>query len=153
MTQTRLQQFLKQKHVPYEVIKHTRAITAHETAARAHIDSRNLAKTVMVRLDGNLAMVVLPAAQRVNLSRLRNVTGARQAELATEADFAERFPDCEVGAMPPFGNLYGMDVYVDERLAADADLTFNAGSHTELMRLPFEEFERTVSPRHIDLTH
>jgi Ala-tRNA(Pro) deacylase len=157
MMQSRLQQFLQQKHIPFEVIKHTRAITAYETAARAHIDSRMLAKTVMVILDGRLSMVVLPAAQRIHMGRLRKATGARTAELATEADFSGRFPDCEVGAMPPFGNLYGMDVYVDAQMArhaelvTDADIVFNASNHTELIRMPYVEFERAVAPRHIDL--
>lgn len=152
MTQTRLEQFLQQKHIPYEVIKHTRAITAHETAARAHIDRHMLAKTVMVRLDGKLAMVVVPTGQLVHMGLLRKETGAKTAELATEADFGERFPDCEMGAMPPFGNLYGLDVYVDESLVSRGDIAFNAGSHTELVRMPYEEFERAVAPRHIELT-
>ena len=146
MQLTRVHNFLHQQHVPFEVIGHDRASTAQETAANAHIQYDLLAKTVMVKLDDELVMVVLPATRRVHLGRLRDLTSARRAKLATEAEFRSHFPDCEVGAMPPFGNLYGMDVFVDESLAMEEDMTFNDGTHTHLVRVPFEEFERLVDP-------
>lgn len=153
MNEPRLQSFLNEQHTPFVTIHHARAVTAQETAASAHIQGRMLAKTVVVNLDGRLAMVVVPAAQRVHFGRLRKLTGAASAELATEAEFRDRFPDCEVGAMPPFGNLYGMDVYVDDSLAGDSDIAFNAGTHTEVLRMPYREFERLVEPKHVSLTH
>jgi Ala-tRNA(Pro) deacylase len=98
-------------------------------------------------------MVVLPAARRVHFGRLRQATGASAAELATESEFRDLFPDCEVGAMPPFGNLYGIEVYVDESLVTDADIAFNAGTHTEVVRMPYAEFERLVAPHHVHMMH
>lgn len=153
MSEPRLQEFLHRQHTRYELIHHARAVTAQETAASAHIRGSALAKTVMVNLDGRLAMVVLPAARRVHFGRLREATGAHDAGLASEEDFRDLFPDCEVGAMPPFGNLYGIEVYVDESLVSDADIAFNAGTHTEIVRLPYREFERLVAPHHVHMTH
>lgn len=153
MNEQRLQSYLHEQQVPYEIIHHARAITARTTAASAHIRNNMLAKTVMVKLDGRLAMVVLPASQRVHLGLLRHVTGSNTAELALESEFCDHFPDCEVGAMPPFGHLYGMEVYVDDRLATDQDVAFNAGTHTDLMRMSFKEFERLEAPKHIHLSH
>lgn len=152
MSEPRLQRLLHEQHIPFEVIPHARAITAQEVAASAHIHGRMLAKSVMVKLDGRLAMVVVPADHRVHLDDLRRTTGAGSVELASETDFRDRFPDCEVGAMPPFGNLYGLDVYVDERLAGSEDIAFNGGTHTELVRMPFAEFERLVMPQHLPPT-
>ncbi|HET7065121.1 MAG TPA: YbaK/EbsC family protein [Rudaea sp.] len=153
MNEPRLQRFLHDQHSSFETIQHTRAVTAQETAASAHIPGSAMAKTVMVNLDGHLAMVVVPAARRVHLGRLCHDTGARVAELATESEFRDLFPDCEVGAMPPFGNLYGVEVYIDESLVSDADIAFNAGTHTEVLRMPYREFERLVAPHHVHLMH
>ena len=153
MNEGRLEQFLHEQHAPYETIHHARALTAQETAASAHIRGRLLAKTVMVNIDGRLAMVVLPAARRVHFGRLREATGAHDAGLACESEFRDLFPDCEVGAMPPFGNLYGIEVYVDESLVTDDDIAFNAGTHTRVMRMPYREFERLVAPHHVHMMH
>jgi len=153
MSEPRLQDFLQRQHTRYELIHHARAVTAQETAATAHIRGQLLAKTVMVNLDERLAMVVIPAASRVHFGRLCWQTGAQAAALATEAEFRDLFPDCEVGAMPPFGNLYGLEVYVDESLVSDADIAFNAGTHTEIVRMPYSEFERVVAPHHVHLMH
>jgi Ala-tRNA(Pro) deacylase len=155
MTEPRLQHYLHDQHIPFETIHHARALTAQETAASAHISGSQLAKTVVVKLDGRLAMVVVPADHRVHMGLLQKATGANSAELATEAQFSDRFPDCEVGAMPPFGNLYDMDVYVDDTLApaADAKIAFNAGTHTDVLRMSYREFERLVQPKQIHLTH
>jgi Ala-tRNA(Pro) deacylase len=153
MSEPRIQDFLQRQHTRYELIHHSRTLTAQETAASAHIRGQTLAKTVMVNLDGCLAMVVVPASRRVHFGRLCRETGAQTAELATESEFRELFPDCEVGAMPPFGNLYGIEVYVDESLVSDADIAFNAGTHTEIVRMPYSEFERLVAPHHVHLMH
>lgn len=143
----RLKEFLDSNRVKYVSISHSTAYTAQEIAATAHIKGKELAKTVMVKIDGRLAMVVVPASSRVDFDLLQDITGAHQVELASEAEFRSLFPECEVGAMPPFGNLYDMDVYVAESLAEDEEIAFNAGSHTELIRLSFHDFERLVRPR------
>ncbi len=148
----RLRQYLEEHHVKYVTIKHRPAFTAQEIAASAHMHGKELAKTVMVKLDGKLAMAVLPAPDKVSANRLREVTGARDVELASEMEFAEVFPRCEVGAMPPFGNLWGMPVYVDCRLCEDEQIAFNAGSHTELLRLAYADYEKLVRPIVVELS-
>ena len=127
-------------------ISHAVAYTAREIAALTHISNKELAKTVMVKIDSELVMAVLPASYDVDLSSLRTATGARSVSLAKEAEFKDRFPECEIGAMPPFGNLYGMPVYVDESLTKDKDIAFNAGSHNELLQVCYADFERLVKP-------
>jgi Ala-tRNA(Pro) deacylase len=111
-----------------------------------HIPGKELAKTVVVNLDGMLVMAVLPASRQVNMERFRLVTEAASARTATEREFKHRFPDCEPGAMPPFGNLYNMRVYVDELLTRDEEIAFNAGTHRELIRLAYRDFARLVQP-------
>lgn len=143
----KLKEFLDQNGVRWVSIVHSPAYTAQEVAASAHVKGKDLAKTVMVRVDGKPVMIVLPASQRVDFQVLREVTGGQNVVLASEAEFRELFPDCEAGAMPPFGNLYGMDVYVSPKLAEDDEIAFNAGSHTELMKLRYADFERLVKPR------
>lgn len=143
----KLKEFLDQNGVRWVSIIHSPAYTAQEVAASAHVRGRDLAKTVMVKVDGKPVMVVLPASQRVDFQVLREVTGGQNVVLASEAEFRELFPDCEAGAMPPFGNLYGMDVYVAPKLAEDEEIAFNAGSHTELMKLRYADFERLVKPK------
>src|SRR5438045_9524140 len=112
-----------------------------------------MAKTVIVRLDGKTAMAVLPAHRKIVLQDLRDVTGADQVRFATEDEFKSLFPDCEIGAMPPFGNLYGMEVYVAPSLTEDKEIAFNAGSHTELLRMPYEDFARLVKPQVVPFTN
>jgi Ala-tRNA(Pro) deacylase len=147
MPVTKLKEFLDSHRVKYVSIGHSAAYTAQEIAASAHVSGRELAKTVIVKADGKLAMAVVPASHKVSLEHLRDLTGAGRVELAGEQDFKGAFPGCDIGAMPPFGNLYGMPVYVSETLAEDAEIAFNAGSHTELIRLPFADFQRLVEPR------
>ena len=149
----RLQEFLDNHGVKYVTIRHSPAYTAQEIAQSAHIRGQDLAKTVMVKIDGKMAMAVLPASQKVDLELLREAAGAKKVELAREAEFRERFPRCEAGAMPPFGNLYGMDVYVAEALTADKQIAFNAGSHTELIKTAYEDFERLVQPKLVKLSY
>lgn len=143
----KLKEFLDRNGVKYVTISHSKAFTAQEIAASAHIPGKELAKTVMVRLDGRMAMAVLPANFQVDFEQLADALDVQHVALANEREFKDRFPDCEVGAMPPFGNLYDMDVYVAERLAEDDHIAFNAGSHTELVQLKYEDFARLVRPR------
>src|SRR5438045_2757665 len=111
-----------------------------------------MAKTVIVRLDGKTAMAVLPAHRKIVLQDLRDVTGADQVRFATEQEFQSLFPDCEIGAMPPFGNLYGMDVYVALGLTEEEEIAFSAGTHTEVIKMPYPEFERLVKPKVLSFT-
>ena len=143
----KLKDFLDSQKVKYVVISHSTAYTAQEIAASAHIPGQQLAKTVVVRLDGQLAMSVLPASYKVDLAALKETTGAQQVELAGEPEFRSQFPECELGAMPPFGNLYDMPVYVDESLTRDEMIAFNAGSHTELIKLSCKDFKALVKPK------
>lgn len=141
-----LREFLDQNKIKYIAVAHSPAYTAQEIAASAHIPGREVAKTVMVKVDGKMSMAVLPASFQVDLARLAEVAGAAKVELATEEEFKGLFPECEPGAMPPFGNLYDMNVYATESLAEDAEIAFNAGSHTELLKLSYADFEKLVKP-------
>jgi Ala-tRNA(Pro) deacylase len=143
----RLQDFLDSHHLKYVTIRHSPAYTAQEIAASAHIPGKQLAKTVIMKLDGKPAMAVLPASDKVNFERLKEAAGANTVELAREQELQDLFPECEVGAMPPFGNLYGMEVWVAERLAEDEEIAFNAGDHTELIRMAYQDFARLVKPK------
>ena len=146
MLASRLREFLDENDVKYVTIGHSPAFTAQEIAQRAHIPGRELAKTVIVKIDGEMSMVVAPASDRVQLDELRDSLGAGNVELASEHEFKSAFPDCETGAMPPFGNLYGMKVFVSPALREDPEIAFNAGSHSELVRLPYAVFEQLVQP-------
>lgn len=143
----RLKEFLDGERIKYVSIQHSPAYTAQEIAASAHVRGRELAKTVMVTLDGKMAMAVVPASRKVGFDSLREAAGAENVQLASEQAFRDMFPGCEVGAMPPFGNLYDLDVYVSKLLADGEEIAFNAGSHTELIRLAYQDFERLVKPK------
>ncbi|RKX31442.1 MAG: deacylase [Verrucomicrobia bacterium] len=147
-----IKEYLDQKNIKYAVVPHAPAYTAQEIAALTHIPGRFLAKTVVVRLDGSLAMAVLPANLQIDLQHLAAMAGAGRAELATEKEFMDRFPDSEVGAMPPFGPLYGMPVYVAEELTRDRVIAFNAGSHSRLIQMSYHDFERLVKPKTLEFS-
>jgi len=147
-----LKEFLDKEKVKYLNITHSPAYTAQEVAASAHITGREFAKSVVVELDGRMALAVLPANRKVVMQDLCEVTGSNNVKFASEDQFKERFPGCETGAMPPFGNLYGMDVYVAENLAEDEEIAFNAGSHTEVIRMAYQDFERLVKPKVVNFT-
>jgi Ala-tRNA(Pro) deacylase len=153
MPANKLREYLDSHNVRYEIIPHFESFTAQGTAASAHIPGRELAKTVMVKLDDRIVMAVLPASFKVNFHQLKEAAGAEKAELAKEGEFNQIFPGCEVGAMPPFGNLYGVDVFVAESLAEDERIAFNAGSHVELIRMSYKDFERVVKPRVIKFSY
>lgn len=143
----KLKKFLNENNVRFVCVSHSPAFTAQEIAASAHIPGKELAKTVMVEIDGNMAMAVLPASYQVDLEALARLSGAQSVTLASEQQFEALFPECEPGAMPPFGNLYGLPVYVAETLGEDKEIAFNAGSHTELVRLAYADFARLVDSR------
>jgi Ala-tRNA(Pro) deacylase len=142
-----LKEFLDRHNIKYVSITHSTAYTAQEIASLAHIKGKELAKTVIVRIDNAMAMAVLPASYRVDLSLLKAAAGGKKIALASEAEFRDRFPECETGAMPPFGQLYGMAVFADESLTIDQEIAFNAGTHHELIRLSYEDFARLVQPK------
>ena len=151
MPTTKVKEFLNAHGVAHAIIPHPLAFTATSVAGAAHIPGKEMAKTVVVILDGDLVMAVVPATRKVNLERLRQATGALTAELADERDFMGDFPECEPGAMPPFGNLYGMRVFVEPHLAEDDHIAFNAGSHTELISMAYKDFDRLVHPKLVDM--
>lgn len=146
MPVTRLTNLLSDEHIDYVTIPHSITYTAQETASSAHIRGIEFAKTVIVKLDGKFAMAILPAQYKIHLGLLKQETKARQVALASEDDFRGLFPECETGAMPPFGNLYGMTVYVEESLLGAAEIAFNAGSHTELIKISYQDFMTLVQP-------
>jgi Ala-tRNA(Pro) deacylase len=143
---SKVKDFLDANAVKYVIISHSKAYTAQGIAAVSHISGKEVAKTVIVKLDGALAMAVLPASYQVDLTALKHAAGVQEAVLAGEREFKQHFPDCETGAMPPFGNLYGIPVYVDESLTEDKEIAFNAGSHYELIKMAYLDFERLVGP-------
>lgn len=142
----RLKEFLDREGIKYVSILHSTAYTAQEVAQSAHIPGDEMAKCVMIKVDGKMAMAVLPASYQVDFGLLREAIGADHVTLAREREFADLFPQCELGAMPPFGNLYGMPVYVAQTLTEDDTIAFNAGTHRELIRLPLVDFQRLVQP-------
>ena len=142
-----LKAYLDKRKVKYLTITHSPAYTASEVAQAAHVPGAIMAKTVMVEIDGKPAMAVLPANQRVRLDDLRDLTATDDVRLAHEDEFKRFFPDCEAGAMPPFGNLYDMPTYVSPGLAAKGEIVFNAGTHTEAIRMSWSDYEHLVKPR------
>ena len=148
----KLKDYLDERHIRYAAIRHAPAYTAQEIAAKAHVPGKELAKTVVLKIDGELVLAVLPASFRIDLELLRSTLGAESTELAAEKEFSGKFPDCEVGAMPPFGNLYGMRTYVADCLAEDDEIAFNAGTHSELVRLAYEDFDELVHPLMLEFT-
>lgn len=151
MPAQKLKKFLDEQGIRYVRVIHSPAYTSQEIAASAHVPGRELAKTVMVRLDGRMAMAVVPATRQIDLGKLKNATGADSAEIATEKDFRDTFPECEVGAMPPFGNLYNMKVIADQSLQEDETVAFNAGTHSELVKMDLADYKRLVKPKIADI--
>lgn len=143
----RIVEYLDRHQIDYEVVDHEEAYTAQEAAAAAHIPGRELAKSVVVKVDGSMALAVLPAPYRVDLEALAGELDAERVEMASEEEFAELFPESELGAMPALGNLYDLPVYADRRLEADEEIAFAAGSHSQLVRMRFDDYQRLVEPR------
>jgi Ala-tRNA(Pro) deacylase len=146
----RLEAYLRDNQVPYQTQHHPTAFTAQAVAESEHISGRLLAKVVMVVADGDLVMLVLPATRRVDVAQVAALLDAREVRLAEENEFAATFPDCDLGAMPAFGNLYGVPVYVDKTLAEDETIYVQAGTHTDTISLTYADFARLVNPKVAD---
>lgn len=150
MAAEKLKSFLNSRGIKYVTIRHSPAFTAPEIAASSDIPGRIFAKTVVVEIDGELALVVLPANRKIILSDLRDLFADPDVKLAAEDEFMERFPDCELGAMPPFGNLYGLPVYIAQSFVEEREIAFNAGTHHEVIKMSFDDFDRLVHPLVLD---
>jgi Ala-tRNA(Pro) deacylase len=148
----KLREVLDQAKISYEVYNHPLAFTAQEIAATQHMSGREMAKVVILKVDGSFVMAVVPAGRLVNLRKVRLGLGVQNVSLATEDDFAALFPECEIGAMPPFGNLFGLPVYVDSSLEEDETIFFNAGNHVQTVRMKYRDFKELVRPLVIPLT-
>lgn len=142
----RLKEFLHKNNIRYTICAHSAAYTAQEIAAKTHISGDIFAKTVMLKIDGKLAMAVLPASYHVDIKLLKNLIGAQDLRLAHETEFKDVFPNCDVGAMPPFGNLWGMGVFVAESLSKNEEIAFSAGSHHEIIRMSYKDYTELVDP-------
>jgi len=143
----KITEFLDSEGIPYEFRAHPPTYTAQKTAQAEHISGKNFAKTVMVVADRRLLMAVVPASHHVELTRLRQMLQAQEVRLATEHEFVNMFPGCDLGAMPPLGNLFGRDVVADVSLKSVPSITFNAGTHTDTISMRFQDFVRIAKPR------
>lgn len=148
----RLEMFLKENQILYETVIHPEAYTAQETAASMHVSGNELAKTVMVKAGGGFVMAVLPASRRLDIERLKKALDEKDVRIAEESEFKGLFPDCEPGAEPPFGNLYGMRTLVDRALADGEHFFFNAGNHHEAAGVDYKDYEAAVKPRVADFS-
>jgi len=147
----RLERLLEESGASFEVIDHPLAFTAQEEAAASHVSGRHWAKTIAVLVDGEPALAVLPATRRLDLDKLRRVVGTRTVEIAREAEFQGLYPDCDLGAMPPFGALYGQRTFVDESLREEERIAFHAGDHRTAVEMSYTDYERLCEPIPADL--
>ncbi|MBS0290456.1 MAG: YbaK/EbsC family protein [Proteobacteria bacterium] len=148
----KLNEYLNQNKINFTTIAHPLAYAAREISHVCHIPEVELAKTVIVFASNKLIMVVIPSSKAIDFKSLRESLHENDVTLASEQDFLKKFPDCELGAMPPFGNLYNMEVYVEKNLAKNKEIAFNAGTHTEVIKLAYQDFERLVHPKVITAT-
>jgi Ala-tRNA(Pro) deacylase len=142
----RMEKYLRENGVGFEVKTHSQAFTMQEVAAALHVPGSQVAKVVIVCADDKKVMLVLPAPYRMNIDLVRAVVDAKKARLAKEEEFSDLFPDCATGAMPPFGNLYGVPVYVDRSMAEEPDMVFRVGTHREAIKISYTDFVRLVQP-------
>jgi len=143
----KLKELFDEAKVSYEVYNHPLAYTAQEIAALQHFSGKEMAKVVMLEVDHRLIMGVIPGSRKIDLNTVKASLDAKEVKLATEQDFISRFPECEIGAMPPFGNLFGLPVVVDPTLEKDEHIYFNAGNHVQTVRLAYKDFVRLVDPQ------
>jgi Ala-tRNA(Pro) deacylase len=143
----RLEQYLRENGAGFEVMTHSQAFTMQEVAAALHVPGKQVAKVVIVCADKEMAMLVLPAPYRLNIDLVRGLTGAKKVRLAKEKEFKDLFPDCATGAMPPFGNLYDLPVYVDGSMAEEGEMVFRIGTHRETMKIAYADFARLAQPK------
>lgn len=146
----RVKEYLEENRIPYTHCTHRLAYTAQEVAAAQHVPGREMAKTIVIKGDDRFVLVILPAVLKIDMKALWAELPFKHAELATERDFASLFPDSELGAMVPFGNLYRLPVYVDQSLSADENIVFNAGTHVDTIKMKYADFERLVQPTKIN---
>lgn len=151
MAANRLTHYLDEHAIKYVSTRHSPAFTAAEVAVSTHVAGRSFAKTIILEVEGVPAMLVLPANRRILIHDLREMLGTERVKLASEREIRELFPDCELGAMPPIGPLYGFKVHVTASLAQEREITFNAGTHTETITMAYADFARLVQPAIIDL--
>jgi Ala-tRNA(Pro) deacylase len=145
--------YLEEKRVNYQICAHRPAFTSQQMAAEEHVPGMNVAKPVIVQADGKYYMCVLPACCKVDLETLRSHLGAGEVELASEKDMSQLFPDCELGAEPPFGNMYGITTIMDKTLSHDKYLLFQAGKHDQAVRISLNDYETLVHPRVLDFSY
>lgn len=138
--------YLKKNKINYRTLKHEAAYTAQEIAAAQHVSGKQVAKTVLVKIDKNFILAVLPATHLVDFGKLKKLARAKKATLAREEDMSKLFPDIEAGAMPPLGHFYSLPVYADKTLSLNADIAFNAGTHTEMLKIKYKDFEKLNKP-------
>ena len=143
----KLKEFLESNKVKYETLKHKEVYTAQEIAAAQHVPGRELAKVVMVKADGKDVMAVLPACYRIDVKKLKSAIGSKNVKLATEEEFKALFPDCDIGAMPPFGNLYNIPVIAEQVLSVDEKIVFNAGTHKDTVKMKYSDFAKLAAPK------
>ncbi len=141
-----LKKYLEKEKITYQILEHPEAFTATEIAGVQHIPGKQLIKSVLVKADGQFLLCVLPATHRINLEKLKKVAKAKNIQLATEAEIAKLFPDYEVGAEPPFGNLYGISVFAEKQIGSNEEIVFNAGTHTETIKIKWQDFNRVTKP-------
>jgi Ala-tRNA(Pro) deacylase len=146
MIASSVSEFLRTHGVPFSVVTHRTAFTAQEEAAVSHVPGRRWAKTVVCVADSDPVLAVLPAHYSIDVERLRVIVGATALRLANEVELAPLYPECELGAMPPLGPLYGQRVFVDQSLMDDTEILFNAGTHTDAVRMKLDDFTRLVHP-------
>jgi Ala-tRNA(Pro) deacylase len=151
MMNKNLTQYLDKHKVKYTTMHHSPAYTAQEIAAVAHIPGGQLAKCVMVKIDGKLCILVEPANFKADLKALQTELGAHSVELAHEYEFEDTFPGCETGAVPPIGELFDVDIYVDDVIKYQDEIAFSAGSHSDLVKMRYSDFEKLVKPKHVHL--
>jgi Ala-tRNA(Pro) deacylase len=150
MAKEKIEAYLRENSVKYEIQKHPLAYTSQRVAQSEHIPGKIVAKVVVVLADGEMALLALPAPLHVDLKKAATALGADEVRLANEDEFAGRFPDCEVGAVPPLGSLYGLPLYVDQALADDERIVFDAGTHTDTISVTYEDFARIAKPEVAD---
>ncbi len=153
MPAKKLKKFLDDNNIKYVSITHSPAFTSQEIAASAHIPGKELAKTVVIKIENKIAMAVIPGSYKIDLHFLKEMLGHENIRIASEYEFVDKFPGCEIGAMPPFGNLYDMEVYAAGSLAEDEEIAFNAGTHTELIKMSYKDFERLVHPKVFEFSY
>ncbi|HEY1406739.1 MAG TPA: YbaK/EbsC family protein [Spirochaetota bacterium] len=147
MLSQKMLDYLRRNKIDYEIVDHPKSFSAQRTAQVSHFPGRMVAKPVILQVDGSLKMIVMPADENIDIMHLMEIFNTRNIHLAREKDFSDIFPECEIGGMPPMGNLYGMDVYVAQDLAKDDTIVFNGGDHRELIKMAYKDYERLVNPR------